>query len=131
MGTPSILYIDDNSDLLNIYSNYIEEWGFEIDIVNSPIKALSMLQAIHYDILLVDYNMPEMSGIDFISEVLKNRKIKTKKVSLFSSMATTPKVQEELKQKIPKLHHTISLVDKSVDSLPELKSFLSNQVRCA
>ena len=132
MSVSRILYIDDDIDLLNVYANYIEDWGYQVDVINSPIKALSRLkEKTQYDVLLVDYNMPEMSGVDFISEVLKSGYVEAKKVSLFSSMAKSSQVYDELKLKIPELYLQIALVDKSVSSLPELKTFLSKKARYA
>jgi response regulator RpfG family c-di-GMP phosphodiesterase len=45
--------------------------GTEFVYFDTPSKALEYLKTAHVDLLLVDLNLPEMSGWDFVDEVEK------------------------------------------------------------
>ena len=68
MKQSKIFYLDDDNDLLELFANNIQEWGFQVDTCNDPHKAFENLSehASQYDVLLIDYMMPLINGIDFL-----------------------------------------------------------------
>ena len=61
------LYIDDESSLLEIAKIFIEEKGdITLDVANSSPGALSLLLSTPYDIVICDYQMPEIDGISLL-----------------------------------------------------------------
>jgi CheY-like chemotaxis protein len=67
---PRILYVDDGLALLRLTSIYFRE-DDEIKIVgvNSPLRALELLQTDDFDVIVSDYQMPGMNGISFLKEL--------------------------------------------------------------
>ena len=66
----SVLYVDDESDLLNLGKIFLERTGnFRVDLMNSAKDALAHLKTKKYDIIISDYQMPWMDGIEFLKEV--------------------------------------------------------------
>ena len=68
----SILHIDDNEAFVTLFKTFLEAFNadFTIDIVTSPIKALELLKKHNtYDIIISDYEMPELSGLDLFHEL--------------------------------------------------------------
>lgn len=65
-----ILIVDDFSTMRRIIKNLLRDLGFnntaEADDGNT---ALPMLQQSHYDLLITDWNMPGMQGIDLLKAV--------------------------------------------------------------
>ncbi len=61
-----ILYMEDDPGLAHLLRKILHRRGFVIDIAANGKDGLAMLDAGHYDLLLVDYNMPLMGGIDVI-----------------------------------------------------------------
>ena len=45
--------------------------GIEFVYFDTPSKALEYLKSVHVDLLLIDLNLPEMSGWEFVDEVEK------------------------------------------------------------
>lgn len=45
--------------------------GIEFVYFDTPSKALDYLKSVHVDLLLIDLNLPEMSGWEFVDEVEK------------------------------------------------------------
>ena len=63
-----ILIIEDEHNIrISLKENLVSE-GFDVDDVVDASSALEKIKDIFYDILLVDYNLPEMNGLDFIKE---------------------------------------------------------------
>jgi CheY-like chemotaxis protein len=66
----SVLYVDDEPALLEIGKLFLEKTGqFSVDIITSAQDALSLLKSKDYDVILSDYQMPEMNGIDLLKRV--------------------------------------------------------------
>jgi len=66
----SILYVDDDEILLRVNKIYLEKNGdYSVDIATSADEALGMIAAADYDLILSDYQMPRMDGIEFLKEV--------------------------------------------------------------
>jgi CheY-like chemotaxis protein len=66
----SVLYVDDESTLLEIAKLYLErKQMFTVDTVTSGSLALEYLDTHTPDIIISDYQMPEMDGIEFLKRV--------------------------------------------------------------
>ena len=66
----SLLYVDDEPALLDITKIFLEKGGeFRVETVESAPEAMQKLQAVSYDAIVSDYEMPEMNGIDLLKEI--------------------------------------------------------------
>jgi CheY-like chemotaxis protein len=61
--TKRILLIDDDHQLLTLYHSYLESQGYLCSRVSNVAWAFAHLQMSHYDLVLTDFQMPEMNGI--------------------------------------------------------------------
>ena len=66
-----ILVVDDVMDILFIVKRQLIELPYDVYTSNSPVEALKMLDSIEIDLVITDYRMPEMDGIQLISEAKK------------------------------------------------------------
>jgi PAS domain S-box-containing protein len=64
-----ILTCDDNETARLIAKEAIKTFGFNLKLVNSGFEALDELKKNKYDLLLVDWLMPEMSGLQLLEEI--------------------------------------------------------------
>ncbi len=64
-----ILLVDDDEDLLNLMSEYLDSAGLEHDLALSAEQARSLLKLSRYDMVLSDFNMPGESGLDLLRYV--------------------------------------------------------------
>lgn len=59
-----ILLIDDEPGFTRLLSTYIKE-NFpllQVEVCNNPVSALAFLKKNHYDLLLIDFEMPMLDG---------------------------------------------------------------------
>ena len=66
---PLVLVVDDNQIILDLISDFLRGQGFRVSAVNSGQALLGRLEVIRPDILLVDVQMPGMSGFDLIRAI--------------------------------------------------------------
>lgn len=67
--TEGIIYIiDDEPDVVDILSDFIKMQGLEVKSFYSAIDALQNIELDNPDAVLIDINMPQMSGLDFIEK---------------------------------------------------------------
>jgi CheY-like chemotaxis protein len=130
MKQSKIFYLDDDNDLLEMFANNVQEWGFKIDTFNDPKVAFNILEkhANQYDVLLIDYRMPLINGVDFLCMLHENNYFGIQNIALFSSMANTTDVQDELRNKIPNAKEKVACIDKSPNNLDELKCYLTSKI---
>lgn len=69
MNKYSILWADDEIDLLKPHILFLENKGYEITPVNSGMDALDKFQEENYDVIFLDENMPGMSGIETLTQM--------------------------------------------------------------
>ena len=66
----SVLYVDDEPDLLEITRVFLEENGaFQVDTAESAVSALTILKTRKYDAIVSDYQMPGIDGIEFLRRI--------------------------------------------------------------
>ncbi len=63
-----ILVADDDEYNILLFHTILEKWNVAVDLAGNGREAFDMLQKKHYDIVLTDINMPEMSGIELIKK---------------------------------------------------------------
>ncbi|MBD3405261.1 MAG: PAS domain S-box protein [Candidatus Lokiarchaeota archaeon] len=70
-STIRILVIDDDEDLLNIAEVYLRRLDsqFEITTVNNPKKGLRMIRSGRFDLVVCDYQMPVLSGLEILRTI--------------------------------------------------------------
>ncbi len=64
-----ILYVEDDAALARLLQKRMERQQYQIDIAADAEEGLRMLHAQPYDLVLVDYNLPGMSGLEFLDHI--------------------------------------------------------------
>lgn len=64
-----LLWIDDEIDLLEAHIIFLSQKGYNVTKAHSGQDALTLLKEANYNLVLLDENMPGMSGIEVLSEI--------------------------------------------------------------
>ena len=84
-----VLVVDDNENITDLLSRFLNAKGFETIVTNDPRNGLNLLREEKYDVVLLDISMPEVSGIDIIQKLEKDKVLKEQKIVIFSANAFT------------------------------------------
>lgn len=68
-----ILIVDDNSLGLSARRSVLEELGHKVVTSTTPHDALELFGKQRFDIVVTDYKMPKMNGVEFISRMRKQQ----------------------------------------------------------
>ena len=64
-----ILLVDDAEDVRNLISNILIHWGYEVEIASSGLEALNMIREQNIQLVISDWMMPGMDGIQLCKEL--------------------------------------------------------------
>ena len=59
-----VLIVDDDPEIRNLISIYLENEGLETIKASDALEALELLEVHHFDLIILDIMMPEMDGIE-------------------------------------------------------------------
>lgn len=69
MKSSKLLLVEDNESSLFAYSRYLTKQGYETRSAENLKQARAALAAEHFDAILLDLNLPDGSGLDWIEEI--------------------------------------------------------------
>jgi two-component system chemotaxis response regulator CheY len=95
----TIMIVDDSKIMRNTVKGVISGLGIYCSFVeaNNGEEALACLETTPVDMVLLDWNMPKLSGIDFLKMVRPMEKYKNLPIIMVTSEATKFNVIEAMK----------------------------------
>lgn len=66
-----VMIVDDDPQLLDFLRTLLEPWGFKLTLLNDPQQFWKTLETCAPDLLILDVEMPHLSGID-LCQVVRN-----------------------------------------------------------
>ena len=94
-----VLIIDDNQEITDLISKYLDSKGIHNDFTNDPVDGLRRIKEYHYDTILLDISMPEFCGIDIIHTLEREKLLQDQKIIIFSAISFTDTEIHRLLQK--------------------------------
>ena len=67
-----ILVVDDDPQILDIVKVFLEQGGFIVKLCADGLTAIDELHADHFDLMILDINMPIISGFKSLNRVRAN-----------------------------------------------------------
>jgi two-component system chemotaxis response regulator CheY len=94
---PRALVVDDSFTMRMILRRSLAARGFEVVEAGNGREALERLSLMRIpDLALVDWNMPEMNGIEFISAIRRDRAYDTMRVVMVTTETEFDQVERAL-----------------------------------
>ena len=92
MKKKKILMVDDEIDFVEIMTQRIESWGYEVISASNGKEALDLFTDKKPDVIILDYLMPDINGIDLLKKIREiNQGVP---VLMFSAKAETENVRD-------------------------------------
>ena len=66
---PRILLVDDDKDHLKLFTMILENRDYSLDTYSDPAAALLKFKPNYYDLLLLDYRMPNLNGLELFARI--------------------------------------------------------------
>ena len=70
----NILLVDDDDDLRELVSFFLRQAGFIVGVAKDGFDAFEHLGRNHYDLIIMDINMPHLSGFDLVKSVRADKR---------------------------------------------------------
>jgi len=67
-----LMVVDDDQGILRAFKRTLRKSDFKITTFDSPLKAIEASKEDIWDVVISDYKMPEMDGIQFLESVQKH-----------------------------------------------------------
>ncbi|MDZ7374178.1 MAG: response regulator [candidate division KSB1 bacterium] len=91
------LAVDDSPTMLRIIVNTLQRLGYqEVEGASDGVEALEKLRRAHFDLVITDWNMPRMTGLELLQEMRRDPNLKGIPVL----MVTTRSVKEDIVQAV-------------------------------
>ena len=78
----SALLVDDDAKLCGLLRDYLEGFGFSLDVAEDASSGLEKAVANEYDVILLDMMLPDMDGLDVLRRL---REIGSTPIVIFSA----------------------------------------------
>ena len=69
MRIPKLLLVDDEANILKSYVRALRNEACEISTASSAEEALKLVSAGSFDVIISDFRMPGMNGVEFFKKV--------------------------------------------------------------
>lgn len=89
MGAAKILVVDDEQNVLRSWSRALRLAGYTVRMANSGDEALRQCDEHHFDLVLVDFLMPGMTGVELLRRIRK-------KLPFVRSIIVSGKIDEDV-----------------------------------
>jgi len=70
MPNGRVLVVDDEKDITSVVEEHFTSLGYQVDVANHGTAALVQAAALRPDVVLLDVNMPEVSGDELLNRLL-------------------------------------------------------------
>ncbi|MEW6215812.1 MAG: response regulator, partial [Nitrospirota bacterium] len=64
-----IMIIDDDRDVRECIEDFLNEAGYNVKVMASPLQAIEFLKDNYVDLILTDFKMPGLNGIEFMIRI--------------------------------------------------------------
>jgi CheY-like chemotaxis protein/CheY-specific phosphatase CheX len=91
----TILVVDDDKDILEIYQEELGSAGADVVIANDGLAALEMITKNRFDVIVTDLHMPRIDGLQLVSFV-KSQDLNAKTLVVMISGMIPPTTMERL-----------------------------------
>lgn len=88
-GRRTILFVDDSKIYRNLARSTLESLGYQVIIANDGLEAWQRLPSLNVDLVLTDFEMPRLDGLELTRRIKKSSALGSLPVVMISTRAET------------------------------------------
>lgn len=92
-----ILVVDDDPDVLKLVSRVLTASDHTVFTANNAIKAMDLLNATMFDLVISDARMPHFSGFELVSAIRNNKKFQGMAVAMLTGLRERKDIEKALR----------------------------------
>ena len=77
LGKRRMLFVEDERDIVSVFSRRMPQFGYIVDAYTDPVKALLNFRAGSYDLALLYIRMPNLNGIELARRLVQQDPLRT------------------------------------------------------
>ena len=117
----SILVVEDDPFLIDIYTTKLKEAGFKVESATDGDSALRKVKEKKIDLLLLDIILPQTDGWEILKKIRKSSNLKNLKIVILSNLGQKEEVEKGLKlgatKYLIKAHYTPTEVVEEIKEI--------------
>ena len=71
-ASPRILVVDDSVTTRTLEQNILSSFGYDVSVALDGVEALAKIESQEFDLIITDYEMPRMDGVELVKNVRDN-----------------------------------------------------------
>lgn len=87
----NILVVEDNKLNVFVLSNFLNKWGATFEVAENGLKAVKKVSKNHYDVVLMDLEMPVMNGYEATKKIRLMSDIDKREIPIIALTASASK----------------------------------------
>jgi len=87
MDKPTALIVEDDRDIVALFRHVLDIAGYQTEIVLDGLDAMQRLEASHPNIVLLDLQLPRMSGVEILTRMRADKRMSTIPVVVITAYA--------------------------------------------
>jgi CheY-like chemotaxis protein len=92
-----ILVVDDDPDVLKLVEKVLSMNHHQVFTASDAMKAMDLMNASLYDLLISDANMPRFSGFDLVSTIKNNRRLDRMAVAMLTGLRERKDIEKAIR----------------------------------
>ena len=93
----NILIIDDNEQITQLISSFLDMSNHNCTVVNDGIEGLEQIKTNQFDSILLDLSMPEFDGYDILNTLEKDDPTQMHKIVILTASSISPYVIQKFR----------------------------------
>jgi len=85
-----LLVVDDDARMAGVTAEILRRDGHAVDVVNSALEALRLVRADQPDLMVLDFDMPDMDGAEVLDELRREGRLPAFPVLILTGARLTP-----------------------------------------
>ncbi len=120
--TPVVLVVEDDPPVRELLSDVLQEEAYQVVTVHDGVMALTVLESLKVDLIMLDLDLPGLNGSDFLN-ILRQRRVSVPPVIVITSYVPVKRsLQKMIQEVIAKPFDVDDLIGAALRLLPSRRA---------